>query len=106
MDSYSCCTPNKSEFKKVEEITPLQKLVAEPSRLKILCVLRSGQHCVCEFVEHLGLSQSLLSHHLSDLRESGLIVSEKKGLKVFYTLTTYGKYLTKQVLSLIERRVA
>jgi ArsR family transcriptional regulator len=106
MSSYSCCTSSKPEFIKVEEISSLLKLVAEPSRLKILCILRQGQHCVCEFEKHLGLSQSLLSHHLADLREAGLIAGEKKGLNVFYSLTTTGKNIAEQVFSLTERRGA
>ena len=82
MSSYSCCTPNKVEFAKVGTLSSLLKLVAEPSRLKILCILRQGEHCVCEFEDHVGLSQSLLSHHLADLRDAGLIVGKKKGLNV------------------------
>jgi ArsR family transcriptional regulator len=104
MGSYSCCTPNKSEFNKLSDLTSLLKLVAGPVRLKILCILRQSEHCVCDFEEHLGLSQSLLSHHLADLREAGLILGEKKGLKVIYSLTTQGKLVTEQIFSLTERR--
>jgi len=103
MASYSCCTPSKVEFSKVDKLASLLKLVAEPSRLKILCILRQGEHCVCEVEDHVGLSQSLLSHHLADLREAGLILGKKKGLNVHYALTPEGKGVVEWVFGLTER---
>jgi ArsR family transcriptional regulator len=100
MSSYSCCTPSQAEFAQVGTLSSLLKLVAEPSRLKILCILRRGEHCVCEFAEHVDQSQSLLSHHLADLRDAGLILGEKKGLNVHYSLTPEGKRLVEQIFSL------
>jgi len=102
MGSYSCCSPSNAEFAKVGTLSSLLKLVAEPSRLKILCILRQGEHCVCEFEDHVGLSQSLLSHHLADLRDAGLIVGEKKGLNVHYSLTPEGVLVGGQIFSLNE----
>ena len=56
--------------------------------------------CVCEILEYLKLSQSLTSHHLADLKETGLIKDRKKGRNAFYTLTTKGQKITKNILSL------
>ena len=100
MGSYSCCVPDKVEFKQVGSLSSLLKLVAEASRLKILCILRQGQHCVCELIEHTKLSQSLISHHLRDLKEAGLIEDEKKGLWVYYSLTEKGKKITNSLFNL------
>jgi ArsR family transcriptional regulator len=91
MGSYSCCTPNKKESEDVSDLSLLLKLVAEESRLKLLCVLRQGKHCVCELIEHSDMSQSLISHHLKDLKEAGLVSDEKKGQWVYYSLTDTGK---------------
>ena len=91
MGSYSCCTPNKKEVRDVSELSSLLKLVAEESRLKLLCVLRQGKHCVCELIEHGNMSQSLISHHLKNLKEAGLVSDEKKGQWVYYSLTESGK---------------
>lgn len=102
MASYSCCTPSKVEYSKVDKLSSLLKLVAEPSRLKILCILRRGEHCVCEFEDHVGLSQSLLSHHLADLRDAGLILGEKKGLNVHYALTPEGIRVVEQIFGLTD----
>jgi len=99
MSSYSCCTKDKQEFKQVVTLSALLKLVGEESRLKILCILRNGQHCVCEIEEHVNLSQSLISHHLKDLKEAGLIQDEKKQQWVHYSLTGKGKRITDLLFS-------
>ena len=92
MRSYNCCTTSTATSANIEDIAKTLKLLGEPNRLRILCVLQANkEHCVCEFEDHLpDLSQSLLSHHLADLRDAGLVVPEKRGLRVYYRLTTYG----------------
>jgi DNA-binding transcriptional ArsR family regulator len=100
MGSYNCCTPDKREFNQANSLSTLLKLVGEESRLKILCILKQGQHCVCEIEEHVNQSQSLISHHLKDLKDAGLIVDEKKGLRVHYSLTESGKKITKLLFSI------
>jgi ArsR family transcriptional regulator, arsenate/arsenite/antimonite-responsive transcriptional repressor len=94
MDSYNCCSPNKKEGKDVSDLSSLLKLVAEESRLKLLCVLRQGKHCVCELIDHSDMSQSLISHHLKDLKEAGLVSDEKQGQWVYYSLTDTGRKTT------------
>jgi ArsR family transcriptional regulator, arsenate/arsenite/antimonite-responsive transcriptional repressor len=100
MSSYSCCIPDKHEFKQVYLLSSLLKLVGEESRLKILCILKQGQHCVCEIEAHVNQSQSLISHHLKDLKDAGLIEDEKKGLRVHYSLTKQGKKITELLFSI------
>lgn len=100
MSSYSCCTPDRHEFKQVSSLSAVLKLVGEESRLKILCILRQGQHCVCELMEHTKLSQSLISHHLKDLKTAGLICDEKKGLWVHYSLTEAGKKISDSLFNI------
>jgi ArsR family transcriptional regulator, arsenate/arsenite/antimonite-responsive transcriptional repressor len=94
MGSYNCCTPDKHEFKQIASLSSLLKLVGEENRLKILCILKQGQHCVCEIEKHINQSQSLISHHLRDLKEAGLVKDEKKGLWVHYSLTDHGIKIT------------
>lgn len=71
-------------------MSSLLKLVSEESKLKLLCILKQNEHCVCEIVKHLEMSQSLISHHLADLRKAGLVSREKKGQRVYYRLTKLG----------------
>jgi len=91
MGSYNCCTPSEDKSKQVIEISALLKMVAEESRLKLLCVLRDGEHCVCEIMKHVKLSQSLISHHLKSLKDINLVINEKRGVYVYYRLTEKGK---------------
>ena len=93
MGSYNCCKPDKSEFRKIVSLASLLKIVAEKSRLKVLCVLKQNEHCVCEIMEHVDMSQSLISHHLADLKNTGLVVDKKKGQRVYYKLTKLGNKL-------------
>ena len=100
MSSYNCCKQNKVEFKNVSLLSSLLKLVGEESRLKILCILKQDKHCVCEIMKHLKLSQSLISHHLKDLKDENIIQDEKQGLYVYYSLTQRGKGITHLLFQL------
>lgn len=92
--SYSCCKPSTEESKYVSSLSNILKLVSEESRLKILCILRQGSHCVYEIMKHLDMSQSLISHHLKDLKEMGILQDEKRGVRVYYSYTEKGKTIT------------
>jgi ArsR family transcriptional regulator len=94
MSSYSCCQSSTPESKNVNSLAKLLKIVSEESRLKILCILHQGKHCVCEIEKQVNLSQSLISHHLKDLKELEVVVDKKRGLYVYYSLTPKGKQIT------------
>jgi len=98
MRSYNCGKGQAEEFKKIVSLSFLLKTIAEESRLKILCLIGRGKLCVCEMAETLDLSQSLVSHHLADLKKIGLVEDEKKGQKVYYQLTSLGR----KVISLLR----
>jgi len=100
MSSYKCCTSNTKEFARANSLSQLLQLVGETNRLQILCLLLQGTHCVCEIMEHFPMSQSLISHHLADLREAGIVTNVKSGRKVLYSLTKQGKNITETVFSL------
>jgi|SRR3989338_8604457 len=100
MNSYSCCSPDNKESRKINSLSSLFQLIGERNRLQILCILRRGPHCVCELIEHIRVSQSLISHHLKDLKNAGLIQDDKQGLRVYYSLTDKGKDLSNTIFSL------
>lgn len=91
MNSYMCCAPKTGENQNIISQLETLKLIADESRLKMLCILRSGEHCVNELIGHVNLSQSLVSHHLADLRQQGIVTDDKRGREVFYRLTPYGQ---------------
>lgn len=69
-----------------EEFTDILKILAHPTRLKILKYLSEKPHCVCKLLEKINVSQPNLSQHLAILRNTGFIKDEKKGNMVFYHL--------------------
>src|SRR5437870_808166 len=60
--------------------------LATASRVLILDRLRAGRCVVGELVEALGMEQSAVSHQLRVLRELGLVVGERQGRRVLYSL--------------------
>jgi len=62
------------------------KAISHPLRLKILCTLGSGTLSVRDLADSVGSSQSNVSHHLSTLRDKGMLVSNKKAKNVYYRL--------------------
>ena len=60
--------------------------LAAPSRVLILAQLRERPHSVSELVEAVGMQQSAVSHQLRLLRDIGLVVGEKQGRSVVYSL--------------------
>ena len=86
----SCCK-DKKLMKETRQAAGILKIIAEENRLRILCILKNGERCVCQIIDHLGLSQSLVSHHLKSLKDAELIQDSKRGLWVYYSLTDYGK---------------
>lgn len=100
MNSCNCCRPNFETTKQIERLVPLIKVIGEDSRLKILCALQCDSHCVCELEEHTKLSQSLISHHLKDIKDAGLAIDNKQSQRVYYSLTDYGKKIIDTLLSI------
>jgi ArsR family transcriptional regulator len=100
MGSYNCCSTASIKSRQVDSLVSLLKLVGEERRLKLLCILSRGEHCVCELMQHIKLSQSLISHHLKNLKDEDIVKDEKKGKKVFYSLTKKGKHITSLLFKL------
>jgi ArsR family transcriptional regulator, arsenate/arsenite/antimonite-responsive transcriptional repressor len=100
MGSYICCKEGKVKFKQVNRLSSLLRIVGEENRLKILCILRQRQHCVCDIEKDVDQSQSLTSHHLKDLKEAGLVADEKKGLWSHYSITKKGQKIVDLLFSL------
>jgi len=74
----------------MDEITLLQaeflKTVASPRRLEILHALARGPIEVGRLARTVGASQPNVSHHLSVLRSTGIVIAEREGREVRYRL--------------------
>ncbi|GAA3645265.1 metalloregulator ArsR/SmtB family transcription factor [Lentzea roselyniae] len=63
------------------------KALSSPVRLELLRLLQaapSGESCVCDLVDSVGLSQGTVSHHLRVLAEVGLVRGERRGTWGWY----------------------
>jgi DNA-binding transcriptional ArsR family regulator len=67
-------------------VSTLFDVVAEPHRRQLLDVLRSGDRCVGQLVEELGLAQPTVSKHLKTLRAAGLVVVRPEAQRRWYQL--------------------
>jgi len=64
----------------------LLKALGQPTRLKILELLVDGERCVCEIFPAIGGEQSNVSKHLGFLRSQGIVIANRRGMRVFYRL--------------------
>ena len=62
------------------------KALAQPTRLKILELLRHGERCICEIVPAINGEQSNISRHISLMQKSHLVTTRKDGVKVMVTV--------------------
>ena len=62
------------------------RALGDPTRLKILDLVKSQEYCGTDLVELLEVPQSTLVHHLSTLLHANVIQSRKEGKFVFYSV--------------------
>ena len=80
-----CCIDKKS-VASLSQTAEFLKIISEENRLKILCLLREDEKCVCDIWQYLDLAQNLTSHHLKVLKVFGLVSARQEGLKVIYSI--------------------
>jgi ArsR family transcriptional regulator len=83
----------------MEELLNFLKCIADENRLKILKLLLDGQYCVCQLEQLLDKSQSSVSQHLSYFKELELLIEEKNGKWIYYTIdrSIYDSYLASLI---------
>ncbi len=77
-------SPKKQLF---EQFARVAKSLASPNRLELLETMAQSEKSVDALAQATGMSVANTSHHLQILRDSGLAVSRKEGLQVFYRLS-------------------
>ena len=82
-------TPVAARQPRLGTLPRLLKVLADPTRLRIVGLLAQRELCVCDLEQLLGISQSMTSHHLGVLRRSGLLMQrreERDARWVYYRL--------------------
>lgn len=69
-------------------ISEVFRALSDPSRREIVRLLREGDLTAGELAERFDLARSTLSEHSAVLKEAGLVVTERQGTKVVYSLNT------------------
>jgi ArsR family transcriptional regulator len=64
----------------------LIKIFSEENRIKILHYLYTENVCVCELAIKLNMANSLISFHLKELYEAGILNKKREGNKIFYCI--------------------
>ena len=67
-------------------LAELFKVFGDPTRIRILYALSSGELCVCDIAEVLGMTQSAISHQLRILKQADLVRCRRDGKAIFYSL--------------------
>jgi ArsR family transcriptional regulator len=70
----------------VVELAETFRLMSDPTRLKIILACLDAPAAVGEMAERLGISASLVSHHLRLLRAARLLQADRRGRQVFYVV--------------------
>lgn len=99
----SACLPTSANITKVKKakqtmmeetealkISEVLKVLADPTRIRILSAISNDELCVCEIASALEQSQSLVSHQLRPLRHLGLVKLRKNGRNMYYSLNNAG----------------
>ena len=70
----------------LRELRGFHKALADVNRLRIVQRLASGAATVTELIEHVGLSQPLVSWHLGKLRAAGIVTTRRSGRETVCSL--------------------
>jgi len=80
------------------------KALAQPTRLKILELLRNGEKCICEIVPAINGEQSNISRHISLMQKSHLVTTRKDGVKVMVKVNDPKVFEILDSISLLLKR--
>ncbi len=88
-DDLCCSSLVAAPLDKAEaaELARVLAALADPVRLRLVSLVATrGEVCSCELEEPLGKSQSTVSHHTRILAEAGLLVGERRGRWMWWSI--------------------
>ncbi|WP_267241608.1 ArsR/SmtB family transcription factor [Streptomyces sp. PR69] len=84
-----------------ERLAWMVKAIADPTRLQILRLIErspSGEACVCDLTDCLGLRQPTVSHHLKIMTDAGLLTRERRGTWSWFSVDHEGLRRIRDIL--------
>ena len=85
--SAKCCE-NRELTAAYAKLARFLRVIGDDNRLKILCLLKDKERCVCELWQELGLKQNLVSSHLKVLADQRLLHVRSEGRRKYYSINT------------------
>lgn len=85
-----CCAPVAAgpvDDESALEVALRLKALADPARVKLMSLLLSapaGEQNSGDLASAVGLTESTVSHHLTQLRKAGLVESDRRGMNVYH----------------------
>lgn len=87
----------------VEALADTFRVLGDPTRVRILDVLSTGELCVCDIATLIGLSESAVSHQLRLMRGMRLVRPRRSGRLVYYAVDDqHIMELLRQALTHVE----
>jgi ArsR family transcriptional regulator len=87
-----------------QSIFPGFHALSEPIRIQIIELLQgTGELCVSDIAQYLGINQSKLSFHLKTLSQSGLVIVRRQGRHMYYSLNVDQFSMLEEYLSQVKR---
>src|SRR6185503_4708410 len=82
------------------------RLLADPSRVRVVLLLEREELSVAELQDILGMGQSTISTHLSQLKQAGIVEDRRTGKNILYRLKSSGKGFQEQLLPVLKEALA
>lgn len=88
------CHTNKKLTAEYSNLAKFLRIIGDDNRLRILCLLKSGEKCVCEIYPNLDMAQNLASSHLKIMLDFELINVRQEWKRNYYSINkkTFKKY--------------
>jgi ArsR family transcriptional regulator len=86
----------------MKELEQYFKALGDVNRLRILNLLLHGELCVCDIQYVLESSQPNVSRHLAYLKNSGLVLDRRNGLRIFYRLAPSNQRTKKRLFEFLQ----
>lgn len=80
------------------------RALGHPARMRTAAMLRTGELCLCQITEVLGLAPSTVSLHIKELKRAGLVSERKDGRWVHFSLAddTHARRWLEATLDALE----
>lgn len=87
-------------LERAHDVSEYLKALSHETRLLIVCLLQECEYSVAELEQELGGTQSNMSQHLAKLRERGIVVTQRQGNQIFYSLKDQG---TRELIGVLQK---